>query len=153
MIASFSYSSANSSCIPVVHNLQFFFSLFVLISQATKHRDCVGLIHLTFFYITASKRFFQIPVYYYLGRRIYKLKPNSKEIRDNPNINKQARGLQRRFLLSTVRGQYKEYKRMQDTFSPLMVFSTLFLVQEHLLKENVTILCIDANFTRNFVLV
>ena len=57
------------------------------------------------------------------------------------------------FPVSTVRGQYNEYKRMQDTFSPLMVFSKPFLVQEHLFKENVTIVCINANFTRNFALV
>ena len=42
---------------------------------------------------------------------------------------------------------------MQDTFSPIMGFSKLFLVQEHLFKENVTILCINANFTRDFALV
>ena len=57
------------------------------------------------------------------------------------------------FLLCEVNqlGQYNECKRMQDTFSPLMFFSKLLL--EHLFKENFTILCINANFTRNFALV
>ena len=114
----------------------------------------VGLIYLAFFFLYHYKQtFFSSIRLLYLGWRINKLKPSSKEINDNPNINKQARGLQRSFLLSTVRSPQNEYNRMQDTFSPLMVFSKLFLVQEHLFKEKVTILCINANFTRNFALV
>lgn len=57
------------------------------------------------------------------------------------------------FLLCEVSTTNTGGYKSEDTLSPLMVFSKLFLVQEHLFKENVTILCINANFTRNFALV
>jgi len=58
------------------------------------------------------------------------------------------------FYFLLCKGQYNEHKRMHERhIQPTYGFSKLFLLQEHLFKENVTILCIDANFTRNFALV
>ena len=121
LIVSFSYSSANSSSIPVVHTLQCFFS-FIFMKKPGYQAPWLCRFTLTSFLIYHYKQtFFQISVYHYLGWRINKLKPNSKEINDNPNINKQAHGLQRSFLLSTVRIQ-ADARHIQSTYGFFKAF-------------------------------
>ena len=123
LIASFSYSIANSSSIPVVHALQFF----LLKSQAIKYCDCVGLIHLTFFYITTSKRFFKYPSTIILFRELAnwnQARRKSMIIRtltNKPTDSKEALY----FLLCKV-NTTNTSGCMQDTFSPLMVLPSLF---------------------------
>ena len=148
-IASFAYSSENSSIIPVVHTFLFFF-YFIFTNRPGYQAPWLCRFDTpfntsdVFSFNLLQSSVFQMSVYHYLGWRINKLKPNSKEINYNPNINKQAHGLtdpeEAFYFLLLKRGQYKW---MQHTFSPLMVFFKAFFWSKSTYSRKTLTFCVS----------